>query len=1392
VADDRIEVKLGADVAEMVDGFSKAASSFRTLQKTVTDSEAVFQAFARVVDGVSLAKSLAGLSEFERAVKVAEEQFRQFASTSSLSAGEIADAVRLVGEAASEGLQFRNFEEITRGLRQIADEAERLSFTGPKAEFREFTAELEKQLQRGEISLDQFQAALDQAGESFGKLDASRIGATLAQFDDAVRKSEISARALGSTAGEVLSEKIGLTESAIRSLIDQGLSPTDAEVTRLSANLSRMKGELEGVDSKAASTANAAKNMAAGFSSSQAAIVTFSTALTAVKAGVDLAVSALRLLADVARETVGEANKDEDALTRLTSALEAAGRASRENIAAFQGQAQAIAEATRNTAGAVIEAQALATQLGILPQEMERTIATAADLAAATGGTLSSAVETIGRAAQGSGRGLQQLGIILDDTGSRSTNLANTLGALEGRVGGAADALGANFAGQLAEVSKQFNEITATVGRFFTGSAELQGIVETLGTGLANINGILAENSDAFGKLAGLVGGIVFDGIILTAQAATLAAKAFAGFVTVITLGNKTFFDLTVALDEVGIELANIKVRAEQARAAADFKKIADDVAKLGSAGKKAADGMAALGDSLGDDLSQKTKAELRTIAADFANATEEIASKASILGDAIFSPLDQSKAAFDAAVQQASKLREALGAAASASPVFVTAMLEVNRAASNLADATAAEGIKKLNEQLRSIGEESGGLAGLTAVEQAVRKNVAAASELAAQYGITGDALVAKLGQVRAATEAAFATEFAANFKKEIEAIKFDTALQGLGAVNGTIVAATHNLGQLAKQAGISAGDIATAMGTAGEAIRTNLQAKNFADTVKGLQSIIDKAREVSFAGPKAELDAYVANAKTQLATGELSIEQYNQKVRSAGDAFRSLSEGQALGVLEQLREAFRQNEAAVDTFGTRVEALGKTTTETADALSLGGEKLGTITKTTQELGTGFEGADDAAAQFGQTLEEQRTAKVDALKAAFDNLNRLGIAPTSKVMEEIRAQINSTNPSLDSLNRLVASMRTEFEQTSTKARESFGAIGEEAAKAAASSGFETLGTKIKTIKDEAGNIKVVIDPAATEAARAAIEGIGTKADEVKAKLGGDAGLPFKLDTAEATTNVGNLKTSVDEITTKFSVPFVFPLDTQAANASLVSLRTILDQIDAKLKGGKFSIDTTEAKAGLEATRRLVDGLAEKLSTSLVLKVDTTQAISELEAAIAELVEQVASTPVTINVETEAALAAIEEVERALETLVSTPRTVTILANLDEFYAAIASIPEPVATRTIRVVAEQSGSPTMHFTDYWKRGGYAEEVLGGFEDRNQQVEVVATGGIGEVDGGTVVEGATVVGGDSAETNEILRGIKKDTDRLYSAWTRGTAASELTKKQEIDDHLRGGS
>jgi len=194
------------------------------------------------------------------------------------------------------------------------------------------------------------------------------------------------------------------------------------------------------------------------------------------------------------KETIRAAMEQEDALNRLTGAMEIQGTATQELITLYQNLAKSLQETTRYSDEAIMQTMQQMVSLGkIGPENMERATRAALDLSAATGRDLTSATLAIAKAAAGSTSGLARYGIVIDENISKGEKFNKTLEYVEKHFGGMAQRDVNTFSGAVAKLGNSWGEVMEELGKFVT---ENPAVIEGLHGMIDNTNSLSKAIAD--------------------------------------------------------------------------------------------------------------------------------------------------------------------------------------------------------------------------------------------------------------------------------------------------------------------------------------------------------------------------------------------------------------------------------------------------------------------------------------------------------------------------------------------------------------------------------------------------------------------------------------------------------------------------------------------------------------------------------------------------------------------------------------------------------------------------------------------------------------------------------------------------------------------------------
>ncbi len=184
----------------------------------------------------------------------------------------------------------------------------------------------------------------------------------------------------------------------------------------------------------------AGKAVAVGLAAAGAAAVAFGA--SSVKAYIEAEQSSARL---------------DDALARFPATAD-------RSRASFDALNSSLATKTRFDDDATASGQAVLAQFQLTGTQIQQLTPLLQDYAAKTGKELPDAANVLGKALQGKGKALAEVGIKFKDAGSTGANFEQIMGGLRTQVGGFATVEGKTAAGQAEILKNQFGEVQETVG----------------------------------------------------------------------------------------------------------------------------------------------------------------------------------------------------------------------------------------------------------------------------------------------------------------------------------------------------------------------------------------------------------------------------------------------------------------------------------------------------------------------------------------------------------------------------------------------------------------------------------------------------------------------------------------------------------------------------------------------------------------------------------------------------------------------------------------------------------------------------------------------------------------------------------------------------------------
>jgi hypothetical protein len=190
-----------------------------------------------------------------------------------------------------------------------------------------------------------------------------------------------------------------------------------------------------------------------------------------VAAKIYIVQTAFRQLSRVYKTVVEAAQREQDAIHRLTIALEIQGEVTDRVSLKYQSMARSIQQSTRYGNEAVLEAMQTLISVGNVTEEnMTRAIKATLDFATATGRDLNTAALTVAKAAAGFTGELSRYGIIIDENIPQTEKFAAALDYINKRFGGAAQKDINTYSGAVSQLNNAWGDMLETLGGVFTGS----------------------------------------------------------------------------------------------------------------------------------------------------------------------------------------------------------------------------------------------------------------------------------------------------------------------------------------------------------------------------------------------------------------------------------------------------------------------------------------------------------------------------------------------------------------------------------------------------------------------------------------------------------------------------------------------------------------------------------------------------------------------------------------------------------------------------------------------------------------------------------------------------------------------------------------------------------
>jgi hypothetical protein len=201
-----------------------------------------------------------------------------------------------------------------------------------------------------------------------------------------------------------------------------------------------------------------------------------------------------------AQTFIGAYTEEQDAVQRLTSALQAQGQATPAVTDAYSKLATQFQATTKYADEAVIGVQATLTTIGkVGPEQMELALTAVTNLASGMKIDLTTAANMVAKAVGSGGESLGKLKVVLGDAYREGMTTAEMLQALNDKMGPAAQNELQTYNGQMANLQNQMSDFNESVGKV---------LVETLTQVLGAFRS-LPEGVQSFVLIVGTIGTVL-------------------------------------------------------------------------------------------------------------------------------------------------------------------------------------------------------------------------------------------------------------------------------------------------------------------------------------------------------------------------------------------------------------------------------------------------------------------------------------------------------------------------------------------------------------------------------------------------------------------------------------------------------------------------------------------------------------------------------------------------------------------------------------------------------------------------------------------------------------------------------------------------------------------
>lgn len=354
----------------------------------------------------------------------------------------------------------------------------------------------------------------------------------------------------------------------------------------IEANVAEAQKNLQSLTRTAEKTS---KDIESGFSRANQIFNSFvgNLAANAATGAFNALRSAAGALIGVFEDGVEAAQRQQDAINKLNTALALAGDFSDEASQSLQEYASALQETSTVGDEVILEQLALAKSFGVSNEQAKELVSAALNLSQATGISLDGAVKNLGKTLGGLTGELGESVPALRGLSKEALQSGAAIELIQQRFGGAAEAATRTFSGAITQASNTFGDLTEVLGGFITNSPAVIAAVNAFNSIFKSLQGSVGANSEAAERFIREVLLVLIDAFAVTVASIDATRAAFEALFTGIvnlslraTLGVQNLLSLIGETTESELEatLEAIRLADEDFKNAFNASETADNI----------------------------------------------------------------------------------------------------------------------------------------------------------------------------------------------------------------------------------------------------------------------------------------------------------------------------------------------------------------------------------------------------------------------------------------------------------------------------------------------------------------------------------------------------------------------------------------------------------------------------------------------------------------------------------------------------------------------------------------------------------------------------------------------------------------------------------------------